>query len=99
MIDKTVDLPQPEWPNSATNSPARIRVSKFFTTVIGPEGVSNTLVSDVISRGRAFMSGGLHGHQPMSKLLASGGEELCQLIANRDGLGIVKQSVGGARAL
>ena len=35
----TVDLPQPEWPISETNSPLSISRLKSSTTVSGPLGV------------------------------------------------------------
>ena len=38
-IDRTVDLPQPEWPMSVTNSPFFILRLKPSTTVSGPFGV------------------------------------------------------------
>ncbi len=38
-MDRTVDLPQPEWPISETNSPFSIFMSKPSTTVSGPFGV------------------------------------------------------------
>ena len=41
IIESTVDLPQPEWPISDTNSPRSIRRSTESTTVSGPFGVGN----------------------------------------------------------
>ena len=38
-MDRTVDLPHPEWPISETNSPFFIRSWNFSTTVSGPLGV------------------------------------------------------------
>jgi hypothetical protein len=51
IIDKTVDLPQPEWPRMATNSPVSILAFTSFTAMYGPAGVGNTFVSDVSSSG------------------------------------------------
>ena len=36
----TVDLPQPEWPMTETNSPRFMVRLKSFTTVSGPLGVA-----------------------------------------------------------
>src|SRR5215470_11126583 len=51
MMDNTVDLPHPECPRMQTNSRSRIRAFTFFTATYWPEGVSNTLLSPVSSRG------------------------------------------------
>src|SRR5688572_15236249 len=49
-IDRTVDLPHPEWPIRLTNSPSRIVRSKSFTTSYGPVGDGNDLASFQISQ-------------------------------------------------
>ena len=36
----SVVLPQPEWPMSVTNSPLRMRTSKFSTMTAGPRGLA-----------------------------------------------------------
>ena len=51
MIDSTVDLPQPEWPRMATNSPASICALTSLTAMNGPVGVAKTLVRPVSSSG------------------------------------------------
>jgi hypothetical protein len=42
VIVNTVDLPQPEWPISDTNSPRSMMSSKSSTTVSGPRRVGYT---------------------------------------------------------
>ena len=51
MIDRIVDLPQPEWPRMQTNSPSWIAALTFSTATTGPSGVSNVLLKPVSSSG------------------------------------------------
>ena len=48
-MDRTVDLPQPEWPISEMNSPRSMLRVKFSSTVSGPFGVGYTFFASKIS--------------------------------------------------
>src|SRR5688500_15726639 len=58
MIESTVDLPQPECPSTATNSPCSIVALTSLTAMNGPEGGGKTLVRPVSSNGTFMGSPG-----------------------------------------
>src|SRR5262245_48344313 len=82
MIDRSVDLPQPECPRMQTNSPSLIRALTSRTATYGPDGVWNTFVNPVISSGTDMLT-----ISPMGEL----GKKLDYFEANADGGRIVQQ--------